>query len=471
MKLFINNNKIFLILKNASIYAIGNFFSKFINYLIVPIYTINIDTYNLGKIESSINLINLLLPIASFQILESAFRFIIDKNNNEKLIITNLISLLFKIIILNVIIIAIYIIIFNYSKYSIIISLSIIIQINYQVFQQINRGLNKNKIYMISGVITTIIQSIFIILLLLIIKTGPESILYGNIIGYFFGLLYLIINSNLKLYFDINLIDIKYQFKLIKYSLPFIPNALSWWFFNGFGLTYITLYLKLFSLGGILGVANKFPSILVLINSMFMLSWQESAIKEFYSIERNIFYEKIFKYFIKIQLLVLLLLLPIVKIYFNKFIGFQYQEAFFLTPFLFFSAIFSSLASFTGTLYIVFKKPIYTLKITIITVIFSIIINILLINKFNIIGSSISTMLSFFILFILRLYDVRKIFKINLFVFDKKILIYLILNIINIYLINKISIYLVLYIIIIIGIIILFNIKNIKNIKNIFKKE
>ena len=63
---------------------------------------------------------------------------------------------------------------------------------------------------------------------------------------------------------------------MFKYSIPLVPNGVSWWVINISDRTIITFILgKAFN--GIYAVSNKFPTIISSLLGIFNLSWSESS--------------------------------------------------------------------------------------------------------------------------------------------------------------------------------------------------
>src|SRR5699024_6034075 len=86
---------------------------------------------------------------------------------------------------------------------------------------------------------------------------------------------------------------------MLQYSIPLIPNSIAWWASNTIN-RYFILFLIGTSANGIFAVANRIPSLLSIVNSIFFQSWQLSAVEEYDSKDRNSFYTNVFNSYIKI---------------------------------------------------------------------------------------------------------------------------------------------------------------------------
>ena len=59
-----------------------------------------------------------------------------------------------------------------------------------------------------------------------------EGMLLGTIMGQSVCILYLFFSLNLYKYIRIQKFDKNSSKRLLKYSIPLIPNSISWWIFN-----------------------------------------------------------------------------------------------------------------------------------------------------------------------------------------------------------------------------------------------
>lgn len=79
---------------NSIIFAIGNFGSKLMQFIMIPIYSYALSTYEFGKVDLLTNIVYLLAPIVSFDLFDGAFRFALDKfEDKNKIFSTSFITL------------------------------------------------------------------------------------------------------------------------------------------------------------------------------------------------------------------------------------------------------------------------------------------------------------------------------------------------------------------------------------------
>ena len=106
-------------------------------------------------------------------------------------------------------------------------------------------------------------------------------------------------------------------------------------------------------------------------------------------------------------------LLLIMKPLMHVLVSSDYGEAWKLTPFLVISMVFSAFSSFIGTNYTVTKKTGGALKTTIIGALVNVVLNYFLIKAWGINGAAFATMVSFFVMWIVRAIDTREFIQIK----------------------------------------------------------
>ena len=70
--------KIKRFIKTAFVFLTGNVLSKIISFLLLPIYTEKIDPAQFGNYDVAFTFINLIAPIAFFQIWDGMYRISFD---------------------------------------------------------------------------------------------------------------------------------------------------------------------------------------------------------------------------------------------------------------------------------------------------------------------------------------------------------------------------------------------------------
>ena len=285
------------LINNSLIFAIGNFGSKIINLIMVPLYTFTLTTGEYGLVDLLTTSANLLFVIISLGIGEATIRFIMQKNisqNNFKEIVT--ITFLINSI-SSILLICIYPVLNFWNPIPGFLEHFIVLLIvqQFQVsFGQIARGYGKVKEYAVNGILMTIIIASLNIYLLSYLDLGVTGYLLSIIIANIASIVYFSTTLKLQRFIDFKSINKNLLNNMLKYSIPLIPNGIMWWLINGLTRFFILIFIGV-SGNGLFAVASKIPSILSLFTSVFQQAWQLSAFEEYDSENRQEFYGRTFK--------------------------------------------------------------------------------------------------------------------------------------------------------------------------------
>lgn len=430
-------NKKKALLFNSLILFLGKFSTQFISFLLLPLYTAYFKTEDYGIVDLITTYIVLLVPVITIQTEMYVFRYLIDNREDEKektRIISNsllVVSIMTFISSILFCIICCFIDI-RYSFYLLLMVLSTILS---NLFMQISRGLGKNVDYSLSCVIIGITNIFLNSVLIIFMKLGVEAVFISSIISNLIGTLFLLFKHKIYNYVSVSVLKFTNIKEIISYSLPLIPNGIVWWVVDTSDRTIISLILGL-SANGIYSISNKFSHIINSFYSIFNMSWTESL--SLYLKDNDDFLESTFNSIFKILCSLCLILLNSMFILFAIFINKQYYSAYNYTFILIVAGIFSMLSSNLSAVYIAAKKTRSIAVTTIIAAICNLLIHLSLINWLGLNAATISTLISFFILFLIRYIDIQKIVKLKI---DKKYcLIFIILFMISYlpYIINNI---------------------------------
>lgn len=404
------------LLKNTIIIGIGQICTKFINFILLPIYTSVLTTSEYGIVDLLNTYISLLIPLLFLQMDQAIFRFLIDvrqsNQNQKKIISTSIIIILIQTLIYIVLFSIISIFINNNFKYYLFAN--IIITNLSGIFLQISRGLGDNKTYSFASIITAVTMLIFNVIFLYSIKLGATGVLLATFIANFICVIFVFFRKKLYRYISIRKFDKSTLKNIWKYSIPLVPNQLSWWIINVSDRTIISAILGV-ATNGIYSAANKFSSVCVALYGIFNLSWTEQAALSIADKERDNYYSKIFNQTSVIFSGGCTLLISIMPFIFSFFIvGDSYAEAYYQIPILLIATLFNIMVSMLGSIYIAFKKSKEIAKTSIYSAIINIGVTLLLIKYIGLYAASFATLLSYFAMTIYRYIDVKKYANIKL---------------------------------------------------------
>lgn len=398
--------------RNVLLLTVGNFASKILSFLLVPIYTAILTTEEYGTVDLFTTSANLILPIFTLLIYESVMRFALDKNEDKSQVFS--IGLWITLVGSGVVLICTMAFGRRQSLkgFLFLFVLYFISTAIYNLVLQFVKGIEAVNIYSIAGVINTFIYILSNILFLVVFKMGVTGYLLSFIIGHTVSAMYAFFNSKLYLYIvSWKKIQVQKVKEMITYALPMIPNSISWWISNSSD-KFILVFFWGTAVNGIYSVAYKIPSILSIFLSIFIGAWQISAVEQFGTKESQKFYSNVYEMYETLLVVGSSMLIAVTKILAHFLYSEDFYQAWLYTPVLILASVFNSLAAFYGSIYTSSKNTGMLFYSTMIGAVGNIVLNLMLIPKWGAMGAAIATMISYFVVWFIRVINSRKIMRV-----------------------------------------------------------
>lgn len=393
--------------KNSIVFALGSLGSRIVSIALLPLYTYYLSTSEYGSVDLVTTTVNTLIPIVSFSMFDAVMRFVMDRNTNTNSVLSNSIFISLVGIFISILAFPVLSYFNVFEGYLIHMYVLLIVQIFERLFAQYTRGIGKSKIFALNGILLTLSTGVLNVLLLVVVEMGISGYLISYILANLISILYLCSVTKLYKNIDISTVNKDISKALLVYAIPLIPTSIMWSAINA-SSRYFVLYFVGISANGLLAVASKIPLIINIVSQVFSQAWQISAIEEHENENISEFYTTIFANLSSIMFNVVSFLIIVIKPLFHFFFSTEYYNAWEVSPFLLLGAVFSAFSSFLGATYIATKDTGGVFKTSIIGGVMSIILNFALMPTIGIVGSGISSMLSFYCMYVLRLRDTQK---------------------------------------------------------------
>ena len=401
--------------KNTIIIFIGKVSTQLISFFLLPLYTSYLATKEYGLVDLIQTYVTLIVPIITLELEMSIFRYLIDarksENETKKLISNNFFVLGLSLIIFSII----YIITtcFINIPFRWIILVDIIVCVLSGNFLQVARGVGKTLDYSISCILTGITTIVSNIILICNFHMGAEGMIISMALANFVCSLYLFLR--LKLYKKINLkqTDKKLLKEMYKYSIPLIPNNISWWIVNVSDRTIISFVLNA-GANGLYAISNKFPTIISSLTGIFNLSWAESASLHINSKDRDEFFSDIFNTIMKLFTSLGVGMIACMPFVFPLLIDTKYNDAYNYIPYLVLGSVFNVAICIYSQVYLAKKLSKQVATTAVLGAIINILINIIFIKQIGLYAAAISTAISYFVMMLYRHIDLKKYVNIKI---------------------------------------------------------
>lgn len=406
--------------RDLGIYAVGNLGSKLITFLLVPLYTYFIAEADYGYYDLCLTVIFMMSPLVSMQLFDGSYRFLMDTvagdpegERQRKAIVT----FVYKALVCNTLIAIALVWLFgtvrnlDYLGYFIVLFAVITF---YDVIIRIVRGMGHTKRFVAAGIISAFAIGLFSVIFVAIMGLGVEGIFLANIAGRVAAILYLELRcAVLRKYFRWSCVDKTIIKGLLKYSLPLVPGSICWWLVESNNKFFIEHFLGL-DQNGVFAVALKFASVLQVVAFIFYQAWQENAIQQYNSPDRDSFFTKVFNNYVYL-LSALVLTFPFaIKMCYGWLVAPNYASSGQYLYLLAMSAMTFSLAAFFDMGYQCAKNTARALPGVVLAALINFVGNYLLIGPLQVYGVVICSTATYFILYIYRAIDTRRYFKIGI---------------------------------------------------------
>ncbi|MFR0544731.1 lipopolysaccharide biosynthesis protein [Limosilactobacillus reuteri] len=403
--------KYIYLVKNMGLLTISNFGSKLLSFFLVPLYTSILTTRDYGIYDIFNTTIMLLIPILTSGMIDAVLRFpLTDRENKDEIYLIGLKHLLRGFFIL------VLVCLFNYfmpfslilKQYGLLFIAMYFTAAISQMLQGYARGIEMVTALAVSGIIGSIAVITLNIWFLVYLKWGLVGYFLANIIGMAFTTVYLLFALDVWKVNPLKRIgNKKLEKEMLTYAIPTIANSISWWV-NNAADRYIIIGLFGLATNGIYSVSYKIPSVMTVFQNIFNQAWSISAVQEFDPKDSSGFYKNIYRMTNFFMVIVCSGLIATTKI----FAKILYQGHFFIAwkyvPFLLISVLFGSLVGILGGVFVAVKDSKKLGISTIVGAIVNVISGLVLSLLIGPIGAALGTTLSYIVVWIMRLIDIRK---------------------------------------------------------------
>jgi O-antigen/teichoic acid export membrane protein len=270
-----------------------------------------------------------------------------------------------------------------------------------------------------------------------------DGMILSMMIANFVCSIYLFFRLKMYSYIHFKLVDKKLLKDMFKYSIPLIPNGVSWWIVNVSDRTIIKFLLNT-GANGIYAVSNKFPTIISSLTGVFNLSWSESAALHVNSPDRDEFFSDVFNTIMKLFTALGVGMIACMPFVFPLLINTKFNDAYNYIPYLVLGVVFNVAICLYSQVYLAKKLSKQVASTAILGAIINIVLNVVFIKQIGLYAAAISTAISYFVMMVYRHIDLKKYVSIkvdkflvinSIIIFTFSIILYyqhnLILNIIN----------------------------------------
>lgn len=285
--------------------------------------------------------------------------------------------------------------------------LYVVLQVYNALFLQFVRGLGYSIKYTIASFISASATTVLNVIALVFLRMGLQGLFVSTLTAQLLTLVYLVISSRSWEYFSLKNARIGTFKRVGTYSIPLIPNNLAWWVVNASDRTIISHFLGT-AANGIYSVANKFPNVFINFYNILNLSWTETVSLHYNDEDRDEFLTDTMTSLVKLFVAACLGIVACMPFVFPIMVNAKYSAAYNQILILMYAMLFRVLVGLYSCVYVAQKNAKKIAYTSISAAIINITVDLLLINKIQVFAASLSTLIAFLSMFIVRYIDVNK---------------------------------------------------------------
>lgn len=403
--------------KNTLVLGISQFSSKVIVFLLLPLYTAQMTTEEYGIADLIVSTIGLLMPIFTLQMTGAVMRFAIEDNSKgerhfslgTRVILVGFLALLACAPVLWMLDL--------FNDYILYFYLLYLTNALYNHFGQYARALDRIMLVGVIGVINTVVIVAANILFLVYFDLGILGYLYSYILGYTVGILLFVIFLWKKCTLRPFPEDRTMGKEMLAYSIPLVPNSVSWWAVSSANKYIIQGFISS-SVLGLYSVAYKIPTILNTVQDILSQALGLSILKEYDSEEKDeTFFSLLYNSYHFVIIFITSCVILATKLLAMLFFANEFFDAWIYVPLLCIPSVWGGMAGYLGSFYSAAKRNNGMFFSTVMGGVITIVFSLCTIRTWGVYGVLWGNVLSYFCIWLYRWLDVKRIvnIKVNLF--------------------------------------------------------
>ena len=281
-------NRIAFLLGNTLVFALGGLAIKAVSLVLMPLYTTALTAGEYGTAELLNSAIEIVLPLLSAGVVEALYRFSIDDDVPKDELFADSLVVLGGGVVCAGAACALGHVLWNMEHAGSFFVLFCSVCV-FKATTQLARGLGHVRRFVAYGLINALAMVVSTYLLLVRAHLGVEGYLWSFTIGYLVGGLVAFLGSAEYRLLAPFRVDRALLRRMLVYSLPLVPNLLSWWLVSVSG-RYVVLWGSGVVAAGLFTAASKMPALVNIVASVFQQAWQYSTAREINSPDRGAFF-------------------------------------------------------------------------------------------------------------------------------------------------------------------------------------
>lgn len=385
------------LLKNTGIIAVGGMATKLVQFLLLPLYTSVLTTGEYGTVDYINTIALFLVPAVSMLMDEALFRFLIDcgDDSERSLMVTASCAVLAAGCVAFAAIMAVVWAIWSPENLLWVVAL-VVAQCLMAMASALMRGFGDTVSYAVMNFIASLATIVLNVLFIAVLRRGVVGMLSATVIAQGGAAAVFLIRKRLWSYIDPKAFSCSSAKELVRYSVPLIPNKVSWTVMNMLDRLIIMNTIGA-DAAGVYAVSYKFPSVMDQVYGFFYQSWKESSARALGGDEdETAFYNSVYRALRRFMMAVVLMMTALMPLVYGVLIKGAFGEGMLYVPILLLATYFSNISGFYGGVFTAHKDTRIMGTTTVASAALCVVLCLALIPALGLYGASIATVAATF---------------------------------------------------------------------------
>lgn len=414
-------------LKNSIIYFVGDFLSKIVTFLLLPVYSKYLVPEDFGYFDLVNSYIMILIPMLTLEIWAGMMRFIAEENKDVGInsIISNGMFTLIVPGIFMVVFSALNFFYFDigYFGYIVVYAMVYLLQ-KYYIF--ICRSVASNKTFAVSGLINTLVAGLSNYYMIVSLGMGLNSLFIAAILGLSSQIIFIELRIALRKRLYFHYLEANKIKALLKFSFPLCVGSLLYYLINFYDKQVLESMVGL-EANGFYAMASKFTMAIVFITGAFTMAWQDISFMRGDDQSNYEYFTRVCDMYIKVVFIGSGVLICILFFVFPIIVDAKYEASYLLLPLSIIATVLATTGNFISQTLGALKKTNVILYSSIFSTLFNIVFAHYFISSYGANGVNILLIITFLLNLLYRMIYLKFIYKMNFNIFLMAILLFFLL--------------------------------------------
>lgn len=385
------------LLKNTGIIAVGGMATKLVQFLLLPLYTSVLTTAEYGTVDYINTIALFLVPAVSLLMDEALFRFLIDCRDDAErasVVTASCAVLAFGCVVFVIAMVAIWAVWAPGNIWW--IAGLVVAQCLMTMASALMRGFGDTVSYTVMNFIASAATIVMNVVFIAALRWGVVGMLSATVIAQGGTAIVFMARKHLLRYIDPLALRRSGVKELIRYSIPLIPNKVSWTVMNMLDRLIIMNTIGA-NAAGVYAVSYKFPSVMDQVYGFFYQSWKESSARALGGDEDECaFYNSVYRALRRFMMAVVLMMTALMPLAYGILIKGSFGEGMLYVPILLLATYFSNISGFYGGVFTAHKDTRIMGTTTVVSAVLCAALCLVLIPLLGLYGASLATIAATF---------------------------------------------------------------------------